>query len=85
MLTDDQSNPARWPTGNIMRAHMRQLVGDAQPGDSLVFHFSGELGTSRTVIHPFPVTSPSQYIEQQLDREDVRYFCSLAVSGAQWI
>lgn len=41
VLTDDQSDPAKWPTGNNMRAHMRQLVANAQPGDSLVFHFSG--------------------------------------------
>lgn len=42
MLTDDQSDPAKWPTGNNMRAHMQRLVGNAQPGDSLIFHFSGE-------------------------------------------
>lgn len=58
VLTDDQSNPAKWPTGNNMRAHMRQLVGDAQPGDSLIFHFSGESEVS-TSLSDSPVTFPS--------------------------
>ena len=41
MLTDDQNAPAAWPTKANMLANMRRLVGDARPGDSLIFHYSG--------------------------------------------
>lgn len=44
ILTDDQSEPVRWPTrDNILRA-MQWLVKDARPNDSLVFHYSGHGG-----------------------------------------
>ena len=43
ILTDDQSNPMSRPTkANILRG-MRWLVQDAQPNDSLFFHYSGKL------------------------------------------
>ena len=42
VLTDDQGSPACWPTKANMFEGFRWLVGDARPGDSLVFHFSGE-------------------------------------------
>jgi hypothetical protein len=43
ILTDDQSNPMGLPTkANILRG-MRWLVQDAQPNDSLFFHYSGKL------------------------------------------
>lgn len=42
ILLDDSSDPDKWPTGNNMRHHMRQLVAGAQSGDSLLFHFSGQ-------------------------------------------
>ncbi|KAK7246747.1 hypothetical protein RIF29_41617 [Crotalaria pallida] len=43
MLTDDpeEKNPLRIPTKHNMRAAMRWLVEGCQPGDSLVFYFSG--------------------------------------------
>ncbi|KAJ1396507.1 Caspase-like domain superfamily [Sesbania bispinosa] len=43
MLTDDpdERNPLRIPTKYNMRMAMRWLVEGCQPGDSLVFHFSG--------------------------------------------
>lgn len=42
ILTDDQQNPISQPTKqNILRA-MHWLVKDAQPNDSLFFHYSGE-------------------------------------------
>ncbi|KAJ5257081.1 hypothetical protein N7478_013185 [Penicillium angulare] len=42
-LTDDQQNPMSQPTkANILRA-MHWLVKDAQPNDSLFFHYSGGL------------------------------------------
>ncbi len=41
ILTDDQQNPMSQPTKqNILRA-MHWLVKDAQPDDSLFFHYSG--------------------------------------------
>ncbi|KAI0466842.1 hypothetical protein F4859DRAFT_496110 [Xylaria cf. heliscus] len=41
MLTDDQQNPTSHPTKqNLLRA-MHWLVKDAQPNDSLFFHYSG--------------------------------------------
>jgi uncharacterized caspase-like protein len=41
VLTDDQQNPSYQPTrANIVNA-IRWLVDGAQPGDSLLFHFSG--------------------------------------------
>lgn len=41
ILTDDQQNPMSQPTkANILRA-MHWLVKDAQPNDSLFFHYSG--------------------------------------------
>lgn len=43
LLTDDQQNPMSQPTkANILRA-MHWLVKDAQPNDSLFFHYSGML------------------------------------------
>lgn len=47
ILTDDQSNPRSVPTkANILRA-MRWLVDNAQPNDSLFFHFSGHGGQTK--------------------------------------
>ncbi|KAJ6164956.1 Metacaspase-1 [Penicillium chermesinum] len=44
ILTDDQQNPMSQPTkANILRA-MHWLVKDAQPNDSLFFHYSGHGG-----------------------------------------
>ena len=44
ILTDDQQNPMSQPTkANIIRA-MYWLVKDAQPNDSLFFHYSGHGG-----------------------------------------
>lgn len=41
VLTDDHNDPNFVPTRcNIIRA-MQRLVLDAQPGDSLFFHFAG--------------------------------------------
>lgn len=41
MLTDDQNDPAAWPTNANMRMHMQRLVACVQAGDSLIFHYSG--------------------------------------------
>ncbi|KAI0507626.1 hypothetical protein KFK09_013752 [Dendrobium nobile] len=41
MLTEEERDPKRLPTKENIRAAMRWLVWGNQPGDSLVFHFSG--------------------------------------------
>jgi hypothetical protein len=46
-LTDDASNPRQRPTrDNILRA-MQWLVSNAQPNDSLFFHYSGHGGQTK--------------------------------------
>jgi len=47
ILTDDQQNPRSQPTkANILTA-MQWLVRDAQPNDSLFFHYSGHGGQTK--------------------------------------
>ncbi|XP_020115009.1 metacaspase-1-like [Ananas comosus] len=41
VLTDDQTDPYRIPTKHNIRMAMYWLVQGCQPGDSLVFHYSG--------------------------------------------
>ncbi|XP_057474043.1 metacaspase-1-like [Actinidia eriantha] len=41
MLTEDETDPHRRPTKHNIRMAMYWLVQGCQPGDSLVFHFSG--------------------------------------------
>lgn len=46
ILTDDQASPVARPSkANMIRA-MQWLVRDAQPNDSLFFHYSGHGGQS---------------------------------------
>lgn len=44
MLTDDSTNPRSQPTRKNMLDGMRWLVKNAQPHDSLFFHYSGHGG-----------------------------------------
>lgn len=41
VLTEDETDSKRIPTKRNMQRWMRWLVQDCQPGDSLVFHYSG--------------------------------------------
>ncbi|XP_068639064.1 metacaspase-1-like [Aristolochia californica] len=41
VLSEDEKNPLQIPTKQNIRNAMRWLVQGCQPGDSLVFHFSG--------------------------------------------
>ncbi|CAH8275429.1 unnamed protein product [Arabidopsis lyrata] len=41
MLTEEETDPMRWPTKNNITMAMHWLVVSCKPGDSLVFHFSG--------------------------------------------
>lgn len=41
MLTEDETDPYRIPTKQNMRMAMYWLVQGSQPGDSLLFHYSG--------------------------------------------
>ncbi|KAG9120315.1 Ca(2+)-dependent cysteine protease [Ceratobasidium sp. 392] len=46
-LTDDTSNPRQKPTKANIIAAMQWLVKDAQPNDSLFFHYSGHGGQTK--------------------------------------
>lgn len=41
MLTEEETDPYRIPTKHNMRMAMHWLVAGCQPGDSLLFHYSG--------------------------------------------
>ncbi|CAN4107968.1 unnamed protein product [Withania somnifera] len=41
VLTEDEKDPYKYPTKANIRSALRWLVHDCQPGDSLVFHYSG--------------------------------------------
>ncbi|KAK1425078.1 hypothetical protein QVD17_20422 [Tagetes erecta] len=41
MLTEEENDPSRIPTGRNMRAALSWLINGCQSGDSLLFHFSG--------------------------------------------
>lgn len=41
LLTDDAPFPNQWPTKANIIWHVQALLAGVQPGDSLVFHFSG--------------------------------------------
>lgn len=47
LLSDDARNPRQIPTRENMIAAMRWLVDNAQPNDSLFFHYSGHGGQTR--------------------------------------
>ncbi|KAI9057303.1 hypothetical protein FKP32DRAFT_1584268 [Trametes sanguinea] len=47
VLTDDATNPRQIPTKDNMLAAMQWLVRDAQPNDSLFFHYSGHGGQTK--------------------------------------
>ncbi|KAK0491295.1 caspase domain-containing protein [Armillaria novae-zelandiae] len=47
MLTDDSTNPRSQPTRKNMLDGMRWLVKNAQPHDSLFFHYSGHGGQTK--------------------------------------
>ncbi|GLB36836.1 putative caspase domain containing protein [Lyophyllum shimeji] len=47
ILTDDSKNPRQQPTRQNMLDAMRWLVKNAQPNDSLFFHYSGHGGQTK--------------------------------------
>ncbi|KAI0671650.1 caspase domain-containing protein, partial [Trametes maxima] len=47
VLTDDATNPRQVPTKDNILAAMQWLVRDAQPNDSLFFHYSGHGGQTK--------------------------------------
>ncbi|CCX33246.1 Similar to Metacaspase-1A; acc. no. B0XPP3 [Pyronema omphalodes CBS 100304] len=47
ILTDDQQHPKSQPTKQNILAAMHWLVKDAQPNDSLFFHYSGHGGQTK--------------------------------------
>lgn len=57
ILTDDQQNPRSQPTKqNIIQA-MHWLVKDAQPTDSLFFHYSGRVSCKNRKLYCSNVSS----------------------------
>lgn len=70
MLLDDSPNSSMWPTGANMRAHMQRLVGGAQPGDSLIFHFSGGCPSSDFPKHGW--TTEIFAIEEACDQQEIK-------------
>ncbi|KAK5135156.1 hypothetical protein LTR08_005542 [Meristemomyces frigidus] len=79
ILTDDQQNPLSHPTkANILRA-MHWLVKDAQPNDSLFFHYSGHGGQTKDldgdeedgydeVIYPVDFRQAGQIVDDEMHR-----------------
>ncbi|OCT53044.1 Metacaspase-1A [Cladophialophora carrionii] len=79
ILTDDQQNPMSQPTkANILRA-MHWLVKDAQPNDSLFFHYSGHGGQTPDldgdeedgydeVIYPVDFRSAGHIVDDEMHR-----------------
>lgn len=60
VLRDDrQGNQRERPTRQNILAHIRWLVGDAKPGDSLFFHFSGAPHPFRQCCRGRPLRSAS--------------------------
>jgi len=78
-LTDDQQNPMSQPTkANILRA-MHWLVKDAQPNDSLFFHYSGHGGQTEDldgdeedgydeVIYPVDFRTAGHIVDDEMHR-----------------
>ncbi|KUL82904.1 hypothetical protein ZTR_10412 [Talaromyces verruculosus] len=83
LLTDDQQNPMSQPTkANILRA-MHWLVKDAQPNDSLFFHYSGHGGQTPDldgdeddgydeVIYPVDFRVAGHIVDDEMHRIMVR-------------
>ncbi|KAL2013982.1 hypothetical protein VTN00DRAFT_1507 [Thermoascus crustaceus] len=83
ILTDDQQNPMSQPTkANILRA-MHWLVKDAQPNDSLFFHYSGHGGQTPDldgdeddgydeVIYPVDFRVAGHIVDDEMHRIMVR-------------
>ncbi|KAJ6055965.1 hypothetical protein N7444_005063 [Penicillium canescens] len=83
ILTDDQQNPMSQPTkANILRA-MHWLVKDAQPNDSLFFHYSGHGGQTPDldgdeddgydeVIYPVDFRAAGHIVDDEMHRIMVR-------------
>ncbi|KAL9079525.1 MAG: hypothetical protein Q9157_001583 [Trypethelium eluteriae] len=79
ILTDDQQNPMSQPTkANILRA-MHWLVKDAQPNDSLFFHYSGHGGQTKDldgdeddgydeVIYPVDFRNAGHIVDDEMHR-----------------
>ncbi|KAK7540501.1 metacaspase-1 [Phyllosticta citribraziliensis] len=79
ILTDDQQNPMSQPTkANLLRA-MHWLVKDAQPNDSLFFHYSGHGGQTKDldgdeedgydeVIYPVDFRQAGHIVDDEMHR-----------------
>lgn len=67
ILTDAKGSN-RQPTRDNIIASMHELVRDAQPGDRLVFHFSG---------HGSQVLAPPEHVEETDGQDEVIWPCDI--------
>ncbi|KAG0246481.1 caspase domain-containing protein [Mortierella sp. GBAus27b] len=78
MLTDDQIYEDKRPTGANIRYWMRWLVKDAEPQDSLFFHYAGHGGR----IKDFSYNGKSEHLGDETDGYDeIMYPCDYLRSG----
>lgn len=67
-ILTDAKNSNRLPTRDNIVASMHELVRDAQPGDRLVFHFSG---------HGSQVLAPPDHVEETDGQDEVIWPCDV--------
>ncbi|KAG0205338.1 Ca(2+)-dependent cysteine protease [Mortierella sp. GBA30] len=78
MLTDDQIYEDKRPTGANIRYWMKWLVKDAQPQDSLFFHYAGHGGR----IKDFSYNGKSEHLGDEADGYDeIIYPCDYLRCG----
>ncbi|KAF9109930.1 Ca(2+)-dependent cysteine protease [Mortierella sp. AM989] len=78
MLTDDQVYEDKRPTGANIRYWMKWLVKDAQPQDSLFFHYAGHGGR----IKDFSYNGKGEHLGDEADGYDeIIYPCDYLRSG----
>ncbi|KAI1316402.1 Ca(2+)-dependent cysteine protease [Mortierella claussenii] len=78
MLTDDQIYEDKRPTGANIRYWMKWLVKDAEPQDSLFFHYAGHGGR----IKDFSYNGKAEHLGDEADGYDeIIYPCDYLRSG----
>ncbi|KAF9358675.1 Ca(2+)-dependent cysteine protease [Mortierella sp. AD094] len=78
MLTDDQVYEDKRPTGANIRYWMKWLVKDAEPQDSLFFHYAGHGGR----IKDFSYNGKAEHLGDEADGYDeIIYPCDYLRSG----
>lgn len=92
ILTDDQQHPKSQPTKQNILAAMHWLVKDAQPNDSLFFHYSGHGGQTKDLdgdegdgydetIYPLDFRYTGHIVDDEMHR--IMFVPLLVISGEQ--